>query len=42
MLTATDLLAGMRIDCPPRTSVTFKKAPKAKGKGGRQKNLLGE
>jgi DNA modification methylase len=39
VLTVADLLAGKRIDYPPRTSVTFKKAPKAKGKGARQKPL---
>ena len=41
MLTVADLLGGKRIDYPPRTSVTFKKAPKAKAKGARQKPLLG-
>ena len=40
ILTVADLLAGKRIDYPPRTSVTFKKAPKAKGRGARQKPLM--
>jgi len=40
ILTVGDLLDGKRIDYPPRTSVTFKKAPKAKGKGGRQRPLV--
>jgi site-specific DNA-methyltransferase (adenine-specific) len=39
LLTVGELLDGKRIDYPPRTSVTFKKAPKAKARGGRQKPL---
>jgi len=36
LLTLADLLAGKRIGYPPRTSVTFKKAPKAKANGPKQ------
>ena len=41
ILTVADLLAGKRGDYPPRTSVTFRKAPKAKARGPKQKPLLG-
>ena len=41
ILTIEELLSGKRIDCPPlgQVSVTFKKAPKAKGKGAETPSL---
>jgi len=41
LLTVSDLLEGKRIDMPPATgaNVTFKKAPKKKGKGTKQMEL---
>ena len=44
LFTVADLLGGKRIDYPPakQTNVTFKKAPKAKGKGPEQLHLSAE
>ena len=41
ILTIEELLTGKRIDCPPlgQVNVTFKKAPKAKGKATKQPEL---
>lgn len=44
MLTVAGLLTGKRIDYPPsaQVNVTFKKAPKAKGKPTEQLSLAAE
>lgn len=44
ILTVKELLSGRSIDMPPlrHTNVTFKKAPKARGKGQRAEELFGE
>jgi hypothetical protein len=41
ILTIEELLTGKRIDCPPlgQVNVTFKKAPKAKGKSAEEPGL---
>ncbi len=41
ILTVAELLAGKRIDAPPlgQTSITFKKAPRAKGEGDKLEQL---
>ena len=42
ILTVEELLNGKRIDCPPlgQVNITFKKAPKAKGKKAEQRDLF--
>ena len=42
LLTVGDLLEGKRIQYPPQTSVTFKKAPRAKRKAHRTKDMFEE
>ena len=41
ILTVAELLEGARIQYPPRTSLTFKEAPKAKGEEPEQGRLGG-
>ena len=42
LLTVSEILRGKGIEYPPRTSATFKRAPRARGRKGHRQAELGE